>query len=83
MRMRMRMRMMRMVGNEIDTPDFTGRALAMEAAAAKLGKGGILRYACPANCGDDEIINASFAGDPPLAERVYVDVHVRPQHRLQ
>jgi hypothetical protein len=62
-------------GNEIRTPDFTGRALAMERAAARLGKGGVLRYACPANCGDDVVINASFAGSPPLAERVYIDVH--------
>ena len=63
------------IGNEIDTPDFTGRALAMEAAAAKLGKGGLLRYACPNNCGADDIINASFAGSPPLGDRVYVDIH--------
>ena len=63
------------IGNEIKTPDFTGRVLAMEAAAMKLGKGGVIRYACPANCGDQAVINASLAGTPPLGERIYVDVH--------
>jgi hypothetical protein len=63
------------IGNEIDTQDFAGRAMAMEARAHSIGKGGILRYACPANCGDDAVINASFAGTPALGERVYVDVH--------
>ena len=63
------------IGNEIDTQDFAGRAMAMEARAQSIGQGGILRYACPANCGDDAVINASFAGNPALGERVYVDVH--------
>eukprot|EP01051_Picozoa_sp_SAG22_P017068 SAG22_NODE_2549_length_2457_cov_1.877014_1_plen_392_part_00 len=63
------------IGNEIDTQDFAGRALAMEARAKSIGKGGVLRYACPANCGDSAVINASFAGSPPLGGRVYLDVH--------
>ena len=49
------------IGNEIHTQDFAGRALAMEARAKSIGKGGVLKYACPANCGDDAVINASFA----------------------
>lgn len=47
----------------------------MEARAKSIGKGGVLKYACPANCGDAAVIAASFAGSPPLGERVYVDVH--------
>ena len=53
-----------MAGNEIDTQDFAGRALAMETRAKSIGMGGLLRYGCPANCGDDAVINASFAGTP-------------------
>jgi hypothetical protein len=47
----------------------------METRAKSIGKGGVLKYACPANCGDEEIINASFAGNPALGERIYVDIH--------
>ena len=71
------------IGNEIATQDFAGRAMAMEARAHSLGKGGVLRYACPANCGDDVVINASFAGTPALGERVYVDVHDGGQGSLE
>jgi alpha-L-arabinofuranosidase len=35
------------IGNEIKTPDFGGRASAMEAAAVRLGMGGLLKYAVP------------------------------------
>lgn len=63
------------IGNEINTSDFAGRALAMETRAKSIGMDGVLRYACPAQCGDDAVINASFTGSPPLGERVYWDVH--------
>ena len=60
------------IGNEIVTPDFAGRALAMESRARSIGKGGVLRFACPSNAIDvDQVINASRI----LGDRVYVDVH--------
>ena len=60
------------IGNEVVTPDFAGRALAMESRARSIGKGGVLRFACPSNAIDvDQVINASRI----LGNRVYVDVH--------
>jgi hypothetical protein len=69
-----------MAGNEIDTQDFAGRALAMETRAKSIGMGGLLRYACPANCGDDAVINASFAGTPvrpPSTRQAYINGFAR------
>ena len=47
----------------------------MEGRAKALGRGGKLKYACPGNCGNNAIINASFAGSPPLGAQVYLDIH--------
>ena len=58
--------------SEVFTQDFAGRAMAMETQATKLGKGGVLRYACPSNCHPDAAINASKAG---LGNRAYIDIH--------
>jgi alpha-L-arabinofuranosidase len=39
------------LGNEIDNTNYVSQALAMETRAKSLGIGGVLKYACPSQCG--------------------------------
>jgi alpha-L-arabinofuranosidase len=63
------------IGNEIKTPDFGGRASAMEAAAKRVGVGGKLKYVCPTNCGANATV---LGGARELGDngQIYIDIHV-------
>jgi len=56
------------IGNEIDTPGWAQRALAMEQAATKLGMGRKLRYAAT---GCDARPGAPLVGNGPRSTRVH------------
>ena len=62
------------IGNEINTPDFGQKALAMEKAAVAAGVGGKLKYACPWQCLEslDDIV---ASGAKNLGAQVVFDLH--------
>lgn len=62
------------IGNEINTPDFGPKALAMEKAAVAAGVGGKLKFTCPWQClgSLDEIV---ASGAKSLGPQVVFDLH--------
>ena len=62
------------IGNEINTPDFGPKALAMEKAAVAAGVGGKLKYTCPWQClgSLDEIV---ASGAKSLGPQIVFDLH--------
>lgn len=66
------------LGNEIDNTNFVKQALNMEQRAESVGVGGVLRYACPWQCGT-KILRE---GARQLGPRAYLDLHTQDQPAL-
>ena len=59
------------LGNEIDNTNYVSQALAMEKRAKSLGIGGVLKYACPFQCGPKIVKEGADA----LGPQAYLDLH--------